>query len=525
MGNPEHPSQTSSQGQTKLHFIVSTTSPKRAKGNPATQHLVRVQAGRHGRNSSSTTQSAFSSSPSDTFPAGYGAIKKNFTSRIKLASWTRKSGRKKANQTQRPDQKDTADSKALGAPDPKTLPVWSLVQELDLYSFLPITFFPGTVEIMSFYGSMKTNSFALNPDGDFFEFALGDTTALHALVSTFGCLRSLSYGIQEDPTVLQHQAEAVRLINQRLTTERNHFSDGLIMAVSVLVNQATMSTRFLQGKIHLDGLAKMIEMRGGVEQVNSRLVLQRVITWGDFCFSSAWGQPLRFPAVQSLYSIPERDITERSFHPIIYEPEDVRYPGIVVSDISVLEAMDTLQDITQSLAKSPLSSTERRAISNAIYHVEYELCRSNSAGDSDGALQLVFNVDALDLSAPLATAAQLFLHLGIRNLPAKAQRHQRLFNNLRMSLPQVTALAYLTEIPQRGLNILLWMYAIGAANEADPLVRGTFLADIEAFCRVMGLRDHDGFAACLKDVLWAEPFCKEHASCIWEDVGWSLRLD
>lgn len=83
---------------------------------------------------------------------------------------------------------------------------------------------------------MRTNSFALNPDGDWYDTTRNDAAALHALLSTVALLRQLQLGIADSMPVLYHRNEAVRLINEQLSHPSQRLSDCLVAAVAILVN-------------------------------------------------------------------------------------------------------------------------------------------------------------------------------------------------------------------------------------------------------------------------------------------------
>lgn len=83
---------------------------------------------------------------------------------------------------------------------------------------------------------MRTNSFALNPDGDWYETTRADAAALHAFLSTIVLLRQLQLGLADSMAVLYHRSEAVRLINEQLSDPFQKLSDCLIAAVAILVN-------------------------------------------------------------------------------------------------------------------------------------------------------------------------------------------------------------------------------------------------------------------------------------------------
>lgn len=80
----------------------------------------------------------------------------------------------------------------------------------------------------------RANSFALNPEGNWYTFVRVHPAAFHAFLSAIAILRSFQLGIPDMVSVLNHRNEAVRLINKDLA-DNTSLSDQLITAVSSLV--------------------------------------------------------------------------------------------------------------------------------------------------------------------------------------------------------------------------------------------------------------------------------------------------
>ncbi|KAF2789064.1 hypothetical protein K505DRAFT_313821 [Melanomma pulvis-pyrius CBS 109.77] len=476
----------------QLPFITSTGFAHRGGVNLVSRHTIRSIAGKYGKLSTIVPQQK---ATEGTARAEYQVVKKKYTSKIKLNTWKHKSGRKK-----KAKEHEISENRSL------------LILELDPANPLPILSFPGTAAILKFWHSeMITNNFALNPDGDWYESIREDSAALHAMISVVGSIQTLHRGNKEGINELRHQAEAVRLINRQLTSKDGYLSDGVIAAAAVLVNQEALGDSFFRARVHMEGLAGMIEIRGGLENMKCRVVLKRIITYADFCFSSAWGQPLQFPTIRSLVSTCDTEGSDR-FSDLRLKSAWSRGPR--TSDLygDIFDALELLHSITCRIVEAPTRNYDKTKLSNSIYLVEHQLCRMNSASIS------AVEPRCLDLAAPLAAAAHLFLHLGVRNIPANARRHRFLFHRLYMSLPQNLTLGSLGEAPRAGVVLLLWVYAIGAVNEADHIAYGIYLIQIKQSCLVLGVRCYAEFKDCIKDVLWMDPFCEEHMMRIWHNA-------
>ena len=65
---------------------------------------------------------------------------------------------------------------------------------------------------------------------------------------------------------IYHLNQAVRLVNAKITTSEA-LSDSVISVVNLLVLQGLIREDQSHAKTHLDGLRKMVELRGGLGQL------------------------------------------------------------------------------------------------------------------------------------------------------------------------------------------------------------------------------------------------------------------
>ena len=262
-----------------LLFITTSTIPERLKKGQDSHHAIRSHAAKariQAARAASRPLVSLSTDPEKWTDSR--VVRDKYTSKIKLQSWNRKSGRKRKTEPREPKEVEDQGS-------------WYRVrtgsfflQQLGPLNALPINFFPNTGILLNFYHCLNTNSFGLNPDGDWFDLIRGDAAPLHALLSVSGRIRALQLGVEEHVDVFRHEAEAIKLINERLSDNGEGLSDTLIAAVAVLVNQEAMTRSFKSAQVHMQGLVRMVQLRGGLEKINSKAVLQRVITWSECCY-------------------------------------------------------------------------------------------------------------------------------------------------------------------------------------------------------------------------------------------------
>lgn len=88
------------------------------------------------------------------------------------------------------------------------------------------------------------NSFAVNPEGSFFDFAVNDVGLLHSILSMVALHFGLSHNNKFDASspgpvydqALYHQNEAIRIVNQTIGISGHKPSDALMATVALLAN-------------------------------------------------------------------------------------------------------------------------------------------------------------------------------------------------------------------------------------------------------------------------------------------------
>lgn len=80
------------------------------------------------------------------------------------------------------------------------------------------------------------NSFAVNPEGSWFAFAVTDAAVLHATLSLVALHYDFSHHLAMSHEVFYHKGEAIRLINESIGQANTAPTDKLVGAVAILAN-------------------------------------------------------------------------------------------------------------------------------------------------------------------------------------------------------------------------------------------------------------------------------------------------
>ncbi|GAP86611.1 hypothetical protein SAMD00023353_2001320 [Rosellinia necatrix] len=312
--------------------------------------------------------------------------------------------------------------------------------------------------MMTYYSGFLANAFAMNPEGNFFDALHVDTAITHAFMALVASMHNSLAQWNDTRTFEFHRLQAIKAINERLNIEGKSpnvpISDGITMAVALLVNNETFTGSIQAAAAHMSGLKHIVDLRGGIlEGFKYINVIQRALVWADFSYAYAAGQPLMFPFVPEIAS--PLGLHDR-FQPRLTNATP-KLPGLkqlVIRNREIVEIFELIYSITDCLGSFDYNnlenmSTERVQLSDSIYLAEWRLFqledyyRNMRAPRATGLHELEVQNDtkretrsplAIDLSECLMLAGHLFMHLALRGQPPAAPRHRGITEALMLSL-------------------------------------------------------------------------------------------
>ncbi|KAJ2980621.1 hypothetical protein NUW58_g6898 [Xylaria curta] len=397
--------------------------------------------------------------------------------------------------------------------------------------------------MMTYYSGFLANAFAMNPQGNFFDALHVDTAITHAFMASVASMHNALAQWNDTSTFDFHRLQAIKAINERLNVEGKSpnvpISDGITLAVALLVNNETFIGSIQAAAAHMSGLKRIVDLRGGVvEGFKYISVIQRALV----C------RHIRAPKL------------------------DHRLPGSF--DYNNLENL----------------SIERVQLSDSIYVAEWRLFQLEAAYRNLRASKRTSSITSetqdhakgetegpsvIDLSESLVLAGHLFMHLALRGQPPAAPRHRGITEALMSSLCDTLLKLDLLSNPEPygsprsyhsagslgnssvetwstttsntsvlsqsstksedslTKNILLWILFVGSCARA-PIVPTEFHSSHQAalsdhhqffihalknYCLMRHITDKETLAAKLKDVCWLNSWCENQLNMIWVEIG------
>ncbi|KAI1323595.1 hypothetical protein F5Y16DRAFT_412532 [Xylariaceae sp. FL0255] len=431
--------------------------------------------------------------------------------------------------------------------------------------------------MMTYYSGFLANAFAMNPLGNFFDALHVDTAISHSFLALVASMHNTLARWDDTRTFDFHRFQAIKAVNERLNVEGKRpgvpVSDGIVLAVALLVNNETFTGAIEAAGAHMSGLQRIVDLRGGILEGFK----------ADFSYASVSGQPLVFPLVPEIAS-------SLSLHDHFRERSiqaNVNSSGrtdLVVHNVEIMHIFELLFSITRCLGSFDYSSltdasnvAERVQLSDSIYLAERQLFQLEGILRTTQ-IESVFP-HGIDLSIALTYAAHLFVHLCLRGQPTNAPRHRVLLESLVVSLYPIlwsldlthnpephgsprsqysagspsnsshyslstattnTSVASTIEIIKQSANeihkdFLLWILFIGSCVRLPSAPRHFqdgfvddnhrfFLYAFQSYCLQRSILNKDILTAKLRDVVWLDNWCENQLDLIWAEIGFSSSL-
>ncbi|KXJ93877.1 hypothetical protein Micbo1qcDRAFT_39664 [Microdochium bolleyi] len=322
------------------------------------------------------------------------------------------------------------------------------------------------------HSSFLAHGFAINPTGDLVSGISIDDAATHSFMALIAAMHNSLANWNDTSTLDFHRFQTVKAVNSRLNVEGKDgsypVSDGVLVAVAMLVNVESYIGSLGSAAAHMQGLKRMIDLRGGIiDGLGYSSVLQRTIAWADYSYATAANEPLVLPFIPDLAgSLRLHDrFTSRT---ILTNMDPPSYGDLTIKNreiVEILELMHSVSRFIDGYDYNDLDSSvsERVQVSDSIYLAEWKLCQLEDTMRSkyftsraSSMTPSLYSDDTLspqeskgpetDISDPLVYAAHLFLHLAVRGQPPTAYRHKVLTEALVSSLYG----------PLMSLNLLNW---------------------------------------------------------------------
>ncbi|KAH9212874.1 fungal-specific transcription factor domain-containing protein [Leptodontidium sp. 2 PMI_412] len=131
-----------------------------------------------------------------------------------------------------------------------------------------------------------------------FSLAIHDPAMFHSFMTHYAAKFNDQSKTSSSSESLYHSTMAAKLINERLANPSVALTDETIATVANMAAYESSNGTAASMIVHMNGLERMVNMRGGIEHGGFPLIVQRMIGWTDYHVATSLLQKPRFPPLK-----------------------------------------------------------------------------------------------------------------------------------------------------------------------------------------------------------------------------------
>ncbi|CZR67531.1 uncharacterized protein PAC_17430 [Phialocephala subalpina] len=214
--------------------------------------------------------------------------------------------------------------------------------------------------------------------------ALTDPALLNSVLFCSDQFRAITNGQKERPSAINHLKRTIQILNERLQNPSQEISDSTIAAVALLALTEQSSGNQANWNIHMKGIKRMVEMRGGLSAFACNPILHDML-----CRADIWGSVYR---LSKPYLQMESRMVEPSLLRGCDETRGTLAPGFQAVyddygfDSDLFDILCTLHTVTRDMdiANPPKSDIIPLELRKRMRSVQYCLLSRGDCNDISG---------------------------------------------------------------------------------------------------------------------------------------------
>ncbi|KAE9374620.1 hypothetical protein N431DRAFT_543892 [Stipitochalara longipes BDJ] len=342
-------------------------------------------------------------------------------------------------------------------------------------------------------------------ENNLFRWVTSDTALMHgALVlaahSWMKCYEDLR-AIME-PTFYRHKTEAIRMVNERLGDRGVATNDGTVGAIACLVILEALAGTPHIGIVHLNGLKRLVDMRGDLHTRTMNNYLQRIIILGDLLTSSAIQSKPIFqespPPEGKEIKIPVSSSTSAEEHLRYIEQELCLDPEVS----SMFVALHCVSFLVEQNDNGALT-LEKADLHRSIYDVEKSVDTLMRGGQYEA--RTVRGVQSN--SGCCLIAADIYVYRSLRRIPLTSTLYDYMVRLLKEDIENVAST--IRQVFPR--EVLFWVFFVGAAAAKERPEEAFFQQALAVSRQALMINTWEVAKFVLKKFAWVE--------------GWNEQID
>ncbi|KAL2071899.1 hypothetical protein VTL71DRAFT_13134 [Oculimacula yallundae] len=271
--------------------------------------------------------------------------------------------------------------------------------------------------------------------------------------------------------------KAISAVNNDIADPEKQASDATIATVCSMANVENLNGNPENAVLHLNGLKRMVEMRGGLHCLGMHGILRRVVLWADLCGASRTQTVPMFPLVDFPNMPPLSTFSQPSCARlyILNLNESLLAKASIQEHVKMISTFQKLHELSTFLNLAG-KETEDLPIAacypDRVYSVEDNLVTALAISRENVSTQ---HNDIWDVFRHVSL---LYIYTNLRQTPVGGRIRESLSNRLRICMQRIDLEGFRKDLPAE----LLWILCIGLAGSQDTSDYQWFLCGMERVC-------------------------------------------
>jgi hypothetical protein len=317
--------------------------------------------------------------------------------------------------------------------------------------------------------------------------------------------------------------QTTQTVYRRLGDPEQGTSDATLAAVICLSFVENVLGNSAASSVHMNGLHRMVELRGGLQALGFKGVLQRMVLWADNWTGILALSPPRFPLAKQTRRKSNFSATDLNISRLKSALQDDCSGTCVVSADSGDDQDDVfgiifgLQQLSRTLAAihaNKTTVTEALQFNERVFLLERQLLLSLVSDEQTRGLPLeIFILRCFSHAAYIYIYSTL--HSTLRDLPLKFPFFGIFVERLQAALDQPEFfLAWCSTSPV----MLLWVLVVGAIAAHRRPQRSWFLTQLTSVCIPLKISDFQKLRGLLEEMMWVSGALDSSLTTLWSEL-------
>ncbi|KAH6713438.1 hypothetical protein BKA61DRAFT_74860 [Leptodontidium sp. MPI-SDFR-AT-0119] len=345
---------------------------------------------------------------------------------------------------------------------------------LDAYNFLPI---PASRRILmllqaNIKSTIRTSVHA-DPSKKYLSYYVDNAARLYIALS-YSATRFQDQTGNGPSESLYYLMKSISAVNDDIADPQKQVSDSTIATVASMANIENLNGNPENSIIHLNGLKRMVEMRGGLDCLGMQGILQRVVLWADLCGASRTQTVPKFPLVRfpDMMPLPQFSPPNCTKSYLLVLNSTLSSRAKTPESAGVLDNLQHLHELSTFLNLVGKESDDlpvEACYPDRVYTVEHNILTSLYVSQSSpqGQRSNIWDI--------LRHASLLFIYTNLRQTPVGGQIRKSLSNRLQLCMQDADLRVYKVDLPAE----MLWVSCIGLVGTQDTSDYHWFLGCVE----------------------------------------------